>query len=119
MRVQFGGQPAQSRLIDQLVGQHDIADAERAEDADLADGGGRDSACTGVELASQQLRGHMRLAVWRKLHATLAAPSAHRGEVVSERLGVQHADRADGARHEQFGALGAHICRCPTPPRRR
>ena len=103
MGVEFGGQPAQCGRVDQLIGQHDIAHAERAEDADLADGGGGDRARTRVELAGQQLRGHVRLAVWRQLDPALVAPLRHRGEVVSERVGAQHAHRADGAVGEQVG----------------
>ena len=103
MRVEFGGQPAQCGRVDQLIGQDDIAHTERTEDADLADGGGCDSARTRVELAGQQLRGHMRLAVWRQLDAALVAPLRHRGEVCSQRVCAQHADRADGATSEQAG----------------
>ncbi len=103
MRVEFGGQPAQCGRVDQLIGQYDIADTERSEDADLADGGGCDSARTRVELASQQLRGHMRLAVWRELDAPLVAPLRHRGEVCSERVREQYAHRADGATSQQAG----------------
>ncbi len=56
-----------------------------------------------VELAGQQLRGHVRLAVRRQLDSALGAPLRHRGEVVSQRVFAQYAHRADGAVGEQAG----------------
>ena len=56
-----------------------------------------------VELAGQQLRGHVRLAVRRQLDAAVAAPAGHRREVVRQGLGTQHAHRADAPRAEQVG----------------
>ena len=56
-----------------------------------------DTAGARVELAGEQLRRHVRLAVRRQLDATLVAPAGHRGEVVRERIRAQHTDRADRA----------------------
>ena len=94
--VQFGCQPAQSGPIDQLVGQHHVTHAEGAVGTDVAQRRRGDPTGTRIQLAGEQLRRHVRLAVWRELDAAVAAPRGHRGEVVRERLGAQHTDRTDG-----------------------
>jgi hypothetical protein len=106
---------------DQLIGQHHVTHAERAVGAHVAQRRRGDPAGARVELAGEQLRCHVGLAVWCELDAAVAAPVGHGGEVVCERLGAQHANRADGTTTavEQLGCLRADLGRGVAPPRRR
>jgi hypothetical protein len=118
VRVEFSSEPAQSGLVDELIGQHDVSDAERTEHADLTDRRCGRGAGPRVELAEEQLRRHVRLAVRRQLHPIVSTPSRHRDQVVGERLRAEHTDRSDGAGGEQIGPLSAHLGRCAARPRR-
>ena len=88
------------------------AHAECAIDPQLADRRDRDAARPRLELAGEQLRRHVRLAVWRQLDAPVAAPRRHRRHVVRQGRIIEHAqrpDRAFGQRSWPFGATSAGV----------
>ena len=80
--VKLCGDPAQRGGIHKLIGDYEIAHTERPVDACLADGRDGDGRGPRLELAGQQLRGHVGLAVWRELDAPVTTPAGHRREVV-------------------------------------
>lgn len=87
---QLGGQPAQAARVEQLVGQQDPRDAERAVDAQVPGVGAGDAPGAVLDLAGEQLRGHRGLAVRGEDDAAGGAPGGHRPQVVLECFVVEY-----------------------------
>ena len=116
--VQLGGRPPQRGGVDELVGQDQPLHAEGPVDRGLTGGGHRHPVRPRVQLSRRQLGRHVGLAVGSQLDTVPAAPRGHRGQVVGQRRGAQHADGPERVRVEQRrrrrGDLGAGAA----PPRR-
>ncbi|MNX97791.1 hypothetical protein D3C86_1301690 [compost metagenome] len=94
------GDQCHVRRADQLVGHQDTAHAMGVGSAGLRSAGQGDAPGTGIQLATEQRRGHAGLAMGRQFRSAVADERLHPADVVFQRLAMQYQRRQADITHQ-------------------